>query len=63
LEWYGNDVPAKLFAAADFQKALQDGSIRVFVVDMATWRQSVEPLPHEVIAQAGHLISVRLKPL
>jgi|SRR5579863_695622 len=60
LEWYGNDVPAKLFDDADFQKALQAGTIRVFVVDMATYHQQVQPLPHDVIAQAGHLISVRV---
>jgi 4-amino-4-deoxy-L-arabinose transferase-like glycosyltransferase len=61
LEWYGNDVPEELFDNANFQKALLGGSIRVFVVDMDTYRERVEPLPHEVIAQAGHLISVRLK--
>jgi 4-amino-4-deoxy-L-arabinose transferase-like glycosyltransferase len=60
LEWYGNDVPAELFDTADFQKALRAGSIRVFVVDMATYRERVESLPHEVIAQNGHLISVRV---
>jgi 4-amino-4-deoxy-L-arabinose transferase-like glycosyltransferase len=63
LEWYGNDVPKELFDTADFQKALRGGSIRVFVVDMATYQQRIQSLPHEVIAQAGHLISVRLKPL
>jgi len=63
LEWYGNNVPAELFDTADFQKALRAGAIRVFVVDMATYEQRIQPLPHEVIAKAGHLISVRLKPL
>jgi 4-amino-4-deoxy-L-arabinose transferase-like glycosyltransferase len=63
LEWYGDNVPAELFDNADFQKALRAGTIRVFVVDKATYRDTVRSLPHEVIAENGHLISVRLKPL
>jgi 4-amino-4-deoxy-L-arabinose transferase-like glycosyltransferase len=63
LEWYGNDVPTELFNSSDLEKALRAGTIRVYVVDMATYEQRIQPLPHDVIAKAGHLISVRLKPL
>jgi 4-amino-4-deoxy-L-arabinose transferase-like glycosyltransferase len=63
LEWYGNDVPVEPYTAEGLGKALEEGSIRVFVLDTATYEQRVKRLPHDVIAQAGHLISVRLKPL
>jgi 4-amino-4-deoxy-L-arabinose transferase-like glycosyltransferase len=61
LEWYGNDVPVEPYTLAGFEDALQTGFIRVFVLDKATYEERVERLPHDVIAQAGHLISVRLK--
>ena len=60
LEWYGNNVPEELFNSSDLEKALQAGKIRVYVVDMATYERRFQPLPHEVIAKAGHLISVRV---
>jgi 4-amino-4-deoxy-L-arabinose transferase-like glycosyltransferase len=62
LEWYGNDVPIEPYTTARFEEALQAGFIRVFVLDKATYETRVEFLPHDVIAQAGNLISVRLKP-
>jgi 4-amino-4-deoxy-L-arabinose transferase-like glycosyltransferase len=61
LEWYGNCLPIGPYTAAGFEDALQNNSIRVFVTDKATYEKRIRPLPHEVIAQAGHLISVRLK--
>jgi 4-amino-4-deoxy-L-arabinose transferase-like glycosyltransferase len=60
IEWYGNNVPAELFNSSDLDKALRAGTIRVYVVDMATYEQRIQPLPHDVIAKAGHLISVRV---
>jgi hypothetical protein len=60
LEWYGNDLPVILPTRADLEEALRAGSVRVFVLDQATYRERIQPLPHEVIAQSGHLISVRL---
>jgi hypothetical protein len=62
LEWYGNDVPIEPYTAASFEDALRSGSIRVFILDRATYERRIRRLPHEVIAEAGHLISVRLKP-
>ena len=62
LEWYGDDVPIEPYTAAGFEEALQTGSIRVFVLDKATYEERIQRLPHVVIAQAGNLISVRLKP-
>jgi hypothetical protein len=61
LEWYGSAVPIEPYTAASFEKAIQAGSIRVFVLDKATYEERIQPLPHDVIAQAGHLISLRLK--
>jgi 4-amino-4-deoxy-L-arabinose transferase-like glycosyltransferase len=62
LEWYGDDVPVEPYTGAGLQAALRAGLIRAFVVDMATYRERIELLPHDVIGRAGHLISVRLKP-
>jgi 4-amino-4-deoxy-L-arabinose transferase-like glycosyltransferase len=61
LEWYGNAPPIVLLTPADLEDALRDGSMRVYVLDQATYRDRIQPLPHDVIAQSGHLISVRLK--
>jgi 4-amino-4-deoxy-L-arabinose transferase-like glycosyltransferase len=63
LEWYGNDVPIEPYTAAGLEDALQTNSVQVFVLDLATYEKRIRPLPHEVIAKAGHLITVRLKPL
>jgi 4-amino-4-deoxy-L-arabinose transferase-like glycosyltransferase len=62
LEWYGNDVPVEPYTAASFEQALLGGSIRAFVLDKATYEQQIQPLPHDVIADAGNLIAIRLKP-
>jgi len=62
LEWYGTSLPVILPTRADLEEALRAGSVRVFVLDQATYRERIQPLPHDVIAQSGHLISVRLKP-
>ena len=61
LEWYGNDLPVFLPTRADLERTLQAGSIRVFVIDKATYREQVQPLPHDVITESGNLISLRLK--
>jgi 4-amino-4-deoxy-L-arabinose transferase-like glycosyltransferase len=63
LEWYGNDVPIEPYTTASFEQALQTGSIRVFVIDKDTYERRIRRIPHEVIAQSGRLISVRLKPV
>jgi 4-amino-4-deoxy-L-arabinose transferase-like glycosyltransferase len=62
LEWYGNDVPIEPYTNSSFDSALQAGSVHVFVLDRATYEERIRPQPHDVIAQSGHLISVRLKP-
>ncbi len=62
LEWYGNALPVILPTREDLEDALHAGSIRVFVLDQTTYRDRIQQLPHDVIAQSGHLISVRLKP-
>ena len=61
LEWYGNDVPIEPYTTASFEKAIQSGAIRVFVLDQSTYDQQIRPLPHDVIAKAGRLITVRLR--
>ena len=61
MEWYGNQTPVDLDRSA-FEDALRTGSLRVFVVDRGTYQQRIQPLPHDVLAESGHLVSVRLKP-
>jgi hypothetical protein len=34
----------------------------VFVLDKPTYRERIQPLTHDVIAQSDRLIGVRLKP-
>jgi len=62
LEWYGAALPVILLTPSDLEAALQAGSVRVFVLDKPSYQQRIEALPHDVIAEDGHLISVRLKP-
>jgi 4-amino-4-deoxy-L-arabinose transferase-like glycosyltransferase len=62
LEWYGASTPMILPTRADLEEALRAGSVRAFILDQATYRERIEDLPHDVIAQSGRLIGVRLKP-
>jgi 4-amino-4-deoxy-L-arabinose transferase-like glycosyltransferase len=61
LEWYGNQTPVDLDSSA-FEDTLRTGSLPVLVVDRATYEQRVRSLPHDVLVESGHLISVRLRP-
>ncbi len=62
LEWYGRVVPVILPTRDDLEQALRKGAPRVFVLDKAEYRERFSALPNDVIAESGHLISVRLKP-
>jgi 4-amino-4-deoxy-L-arabinose transferase-like glycosyltransferase len=62
LEWYGDSPPLILLTRTDLEEAIRAGSVRVLVLDIATYRERIQPLPHDVIAQSGRLISIRLKP-
>ncbi len=61
LEWYSHDVPVILIAPGELEEALRARAVRVYVIDNATYRQRFQSLPHDVIAESGHLVSVRLK--
>ena len=61
LEWYGNDVPVEPWNTAQFEQALRGRDVRVYLVDEETYEKRLRILPHDVIARAGHLVSVRLK--
>lgn len=61
IEWYGDDVPTEPYTADDLNAALNSGKVRVFTLDRATYANRFAQLPHDVIAQSGHLITVRLK--
>ena len=63
LEWYGDAVPVILPTRDDLEKELRAGKLRVYLIDQATYRDRFETLPHDVIAEEQHLVSVRLKQL
>ncbi|HYL35648.1 MAG TPA: glycosyltransferase family 39 protein [Bryobacteraceae bacterium] len=60
LEWYGDAVPVLFETRAQLEQALRAASVRVFVLDRPTYDERIQRLPHAVITQSGHLISVRL---
>jgi len=62
LEWYGRVLPVILPTRDDLEQALRQGTPRVFVLDQAEYRERFKTLPNDIIAESGHLISVRLKP-
>jgi 4-amino-4-deoxy-L-arabinose transferase-like glycosyltransferase len=59
MEWYGSQIPVDL-TADTLDEALRTNSLRVLVVDRATYQQRLQQLPHEVLVESGHLVSVRL---
>jgi len=59
LEWYGDCVPRLLASPQDLDQALQDPSVRAFVVDKATYEKGFERLPHKAVAESGRLVYVR----
>jgi 4-amino-4-deoxy-L-arabinose transferase-like glycosyltransferase len=61
LEWYGDDIPTEPYAAGDLTAALESGQVRVFTIDRATYANRFAQLPHDVIAQSGHLVTVKLR--
>lgn len=62
LEWYSNNVPEIFITPDELDEALKAGALQVYVVDDATFHRRFQSLPHELIAQSGHLMSLRLKP-
>jgi hypothetical protein len=61
LEWYGDDIPTRPYTSDDLNAALKSGQVRVFTIDRATLATRFAQIPHEVIAQSGHLVTVKLR--
>lgn len=61
LEWYGDDIPTAPYTSEELNAALKSVQVRVFTIDRATEATRFAQIPHEVIAQSGHLVTVRLK--
>jgi 4-amino-4-deoxy-L-arabinose transferase-like glycosyltransferase len=62
LEWYGNCVPQMLLTAADLNRALKTpGELSALIIDRTTYQNAVKQIPHNVIAESGHLIYLRLR--
>jgi len=63
IHWYGGRQVLMLFSPEDLATAIADRQTRVFVVDKGTYRASIgSRVAHEVVAESGHLICVRLTP-
>jgi 4-amino-4-deoxy-L-arabinose transferase-like glycosyltransferase len=61
LEWYGDCVPRLLQTQADVEEAIKEPSGKAFVLDKPAYERFLRPLPHDVIAESGHLIYARLR--
>jgi 4-amino-4-deoxy-L-arabinose transferase-like glycosyltransferase len=62
LEWYGRAIPVILPTTADLDNELRAGKLRAYVIDQTTYRDRFEAMPHDVVAESGHLVTVLLKP-
>ena len=61
LEWYGDCVPKMLLTPKDLDEALRTPRVDALVVDKPTYEKVLRPIPHNVIAESGHLIYLRLR--
>jgi 4-amino-4-deoxy-L-arabinose transferase-like glycosyltransferase len=61
LQWYGDRFLIRLFSRAELMEALRAGRARVFVLDKDSYRAYVAGhINHQVLAESGHLICIRL---
>ncbi len=61
LEWYGDCVPQMVLREPDLEQALKTPGVRAFILDKPTYQTALQQIPHDVIAQSGHLIFLRLR--
>jgi 4-amino-4-deoxy-L-arabinose transferase-like glycosyltransferase len=63
LEWYGDCVPQMLLTSSDLDRALKSPGtgVSAFIIDKPTYQSAAKPIPHNVIAESGHLIYLRLR--
>src|ERR1017187_1533886 len=61
LQWYGDRFLIRLFSRAELMEALRGSRARVFVLDKDSYRAYVAgQMSHQVLAESGHLICIRL---
>lgn len=61
MQWYGDRFLIRLFSRAELMEALGGSRARVFVLDNDSYRAYVAgQIGHQVLAQSGHLICIRL---
>jgi hypothetical protein len=61
LQWYGDRFLIRLFSREQLMEALHGSRARVFVLDRDAYRADVAgQIGHQVLAQSGHLICIRL---
>jgi 4-amino-4-deoxy-L-arabinose transferase-like glycosyltransferase len=61
LEWYGDCLPKMLLTPSDLAETLKTLRVRAFIVDKPTYEKELRQLPHNVIADSGRLIYLRLQ--
>lgn len=63
LQWYGDRFLIRLFSRPELLEALRGSRARVFVMDKNSYRAYVSGRTgHQVLAESGHLILIRLAP-
>jgi hypothetical protein len=61
MQWYGDRFLIRLFTREALAQALGGGRARVFVLDKDSYRTYLAGhVPHQVLAESGHLICIRL---
>jgi 4-amino-4-deoxy-L-arabinose transferase-like glycosyltransferase len=64
LQWYGDRFLVRLFSRDQLMEALHGGRVRVFVLDRNAYSAYVAgKIGHQVLAESGHLMCVRLEPV
>jgi len=61
LEWYGNCVMQVLLTRNDLDQALKTRSVPTLVVDKPAYKNVIQRVPHDIIAESGRLVYVRLR--
>ena len=63
MQWYGDRFLIRLFSRAELMEALRGSRAGVFVLDRDSYRTNVVgQMSHQVLAESGHLICIRLAP-
>jgi hypothetical protein len=60
LQWYGDRYLNIMTKPEQLAAELAASGVRTYVVDRETYRRYFGSLPHQLLAESGHLICLRL---